>query len=58
MRGQGAVFQEDVEILEAQQRSIDDFPDRKLRAFSIDAGGAHARRVLERMQKAQENAGS
>jgi vanillate O-demethylase monooxygenase subunit len=53
VKGQGAVFQEDVEILEAQQRSIDAFPDRKLRSFSIDAGGVHARVVLERMLKRQ-----
>jgi len=53
VRGQGAVFQEDVDILEAQQRSILAFPDRKLRAFSIDAGGVHARLVLERMMKKQ-----
>jgi len=46
---QGAVFQEDVEILEAQQRSIARNPDLKLRAYSIDQGGVRARRVIDRL---------
>lgn len=50
---QGGVFAEDVEILEAQQRSIDRNPDRKLRAFNIDRGGMKARVVIERLRKAQ-----
>jgi vanillate O-demethylase monooxygenase subunit len=46
---QSAVFDEDVEILELQQRSIALNTDMKLRNFSIDAGGAHARRIIERL---------
>src|SRR5690606_8232043 len=46
---QRAVFDEDVEILELQQRSIAANPDMRLRNLSIDAGGAHARRVIERL---------
>jgi vanillate O-demethylase monooxygenase subunit len=46
---QGHVFQEDVAVLEAQQRSILANPQLKLRAFSIDAGGVKARHVIERM---------
>jgi phenylpropionate dioxygenase-like ring-hydroxylating dioxygenase large terminal subunit len=46
---QGGVFLEDVEILEAQQRSIDANPDLKLRAYNIDEGGVRARRVIERL---------
>ena len=46
---QGRVFMEDVEILEAQQRSILANPDLKLRAFNIDAGAVRARRVIERL---------
>ena len=46
---QGKVFMEDVEILEAQQRSILANPDLKLRAFNIDAGAVRARRIIERL---------
>ena len=47
-RQQGGVFAEDIEILEAQQRSIDANPDLKLRAYAIDAGGMRVRRIIER----------
>ncbi len=53
---QGKVFSEDVEILEAQQRSIDLNPALRLRTFNIDAGGARARAVIERRLKAQAEA--
>ena len=46
---QGGVFAEDVEILEAQQRSMLANPSLKLKAFSIDAGGVMARKVIERL---------
>ncbi len=46
---QGAVFLEDVEILEAQQRSLHANPGMKLRAYNIDEGGVRARRVIERL---------
>lgn len=46
---QGSVFREDVEVLEAQQRSIEANPDLKLRAYSIDQGGVRARRVIDRL---------
>ncbi len=49
---QGKVFMEDVEILEAQQRSILANPDLKLRAFNIDAGAVRARRIIERLASA------
>jgi len=52
-RQQGGVFQEDVVVLEAQQRSIQANPDLKLRAYNIDQGGVKARLVIERMRKAQ-----
>lgn len=45
---QNRVFLEDVEILEAQQRSIAANPDMKLRAYSIDSGGVRVRRVIEK----------
>jgi vanillate O-demethylase monooxygenase subunit len=50
---QGAVFKEDLEILEAQQRSIEANPDLRPRNFNIDAGGARSRMVLERLLLSQ-----
>jgi phenylpropionate dioxygenase-like ring-hydroxylating dioxygenase large terminal subunit len=50
---QGGVFAEDVEILEAQQRSMQENPELKLKAFGIDSGGVQARRVIERLAKQQ-----
>ena len=46
---QGKVFLEDIEVLEAQQRNIDLLPDRKLRAYGVDAGGVRARLMLDRL---------
>lgn len=50
---QGGVFAEDVEVLEAQQRSIERNPDMKLRAYSIDQGGVRARRILDKLIAAE-----
>lgn len=50
---QGGVFLEDVEILEAQQASIDANPDLKLKIFSIDTGGTRCRQLIERELQAQ-----
>jgi vanillate O-demethylase monooxygenase subunit len=47
------VFSEDVEVLEAQQRSLDALPDRKMRVFDIDGGGVRARVMIDRALKAQ-----
>jgi vanillate O-demethylase monooxygenase subunit len=44
---------EDVEVLEAQQRSISANPDLKLRAYAIDQGGVKARIIIDRLRKAQ-----
>lgn len=49
--GQNQIFSEDYEILERQQQSIAENPDMKLRVLSIDSGGAHARRILERLSQ-------
>ena len=46
---QDIVFNEDVEVLEAQQRSIAENPDMRLRILNIDSGGAHSRKVIERL---------
>ncbi|WP_313802209.1 aromatic ring-hydroxylating dioxygenase subunit alpha [Sphingobium sp.] len=49
---QGKVFEEDVEVLEAQQLSIDRMPHRKLRAYGVDAGGVKARLLLDKLIRA------
>jgi vanillate O-demethylase monooxygenase subunit len=46
--GQAAVFAEDLVVLDAQQQSILQRPGRELRNLKIDAGGVHARRIIER----------
>ncbi len=46
---QGKVFAEDMAVLEAQQRNLSAFPDRKLLSLNIDAGGMRSRRIIERM---------
>lgn len=53
---QGGVFDEDQEVLEAQQQAIADNPDMRLRNFNIDSGGVRSRQVIERMIR--ENADS
>jgi phenylpropionate dioxygenase-like ring-hydroxylating dioxygenase large terminal subunit len=47
-QSQAGVFAEDVVVLEAQQKAIDMRPDARLVTLAIDAGGAHARRLIER----------
>lgn len=47
--GQGAIFAEDLAMLEAQQRNLLDQPHRKLMKLNIDAGGVQSRKVLERL---------
>ena len=54
--GQGKIFAEDLEMLEAQQRNILANPERKLLKLNIDAGGVQARRILDRLLQ-QEQAG-
>lgn len=50
---QGGVFAQDVEVLEAQQRSIGANPDLKLRAYNVDSGGVRARRLIDRLIAAE-----
>jgi vanillate O-demethylase monooxygenase subunit len=45
---QAGVFAEDVEVLEAQQRSIAANGDLKLQAYNIDEGGTRARQMIAR----------
>lgn len=49
---QGRVFDEDRVVLEAQQRNLEAFPGRRLLKLNIDAGGVHARRVIDRLLNA------
>lgn len=49
---QGAVFAEDREILEAQQRALLANPDLGLAAYRIDEGGVRARQAITRAIKA------
>ena len=53
---QGGVFAQDVEVLEAQQRSIEANPAMKIRNFNIDTGGVRARHVIDRLRAAPEAA--
>jgi vanillate O-demethylase monooxygenase subunit len=53
--GQGKIFSEDLEMLERQQRNLLQWPDRRLLKLNIDAGGVHARRVIDKLI-AQERA--
>lgn len=50
---QGGVFMEDVEILEAQQRSINANPNMKLQAYNVDQGGVRARQMINRIIKTE-----
>ncbi len=51
--GQGRIFSQDLAVLEAQQRNQSLFPDRRLLALDIDAGGVRARRVLDELIQAE-----
>ncbi|PCI53342.1 MAG: Rieske (2Fe-2S) protein [Alphaproteobacteria bacterium] len=46
---QSGVFDEDVAVLEAQQRSIDANPNMKLKVFNIDEGGMKCRFIINKM---------
>ena len=50
---QGGVFLEDMEVLEAQQLSIERNPHMKLRAFNIDVGGVRSRMLIDQAIRAE-----
>jgi len=54
---QASVFRLDLEVLEAQQVSIDCNPDLRLRSYNIDSGGVRARLLIDRMMKEQATSG-
>lgn len=51
-----SIFNEDKVILEAQQRRIDQLPDRKLLNLNIDKGSLWARLPIEKMSMPAEAA--
>jgi vanillate O-demethylase monooxygenase subunit len=48
------IFQEDLAMLESQQRTIDESPDVRLATLNIDAGGKRARMIIDRLIADQE----
>ena len=54
--GQGRIFAEDREMLERQQSNLLRWPERRLMTLNIDAGGAHARRIIDRLVTAERAA--
>jgi len=55
---QGGVFAQDVEVLEAQQRSIGANSDLPLRSYNIDSGGVRARQMIDRRIAAERTTSS
>jgi vanillate monooxygenase len=51
---QGKVFQEDLAMLEAQQRNLSAQPERKLLSLNTDLGGVQARRIIERLVQQEQ----
>jgi vanillate O-demethylase monooxygenase subunit len=47
--GQAKIFAEDLEMLERQQKNLQHWPDRRLLALDIDAGGVQSRKMIERL---------
>lgn len=47
--GVSTIFREDEAVLEAQQRAMDEHPDRAFYNLNIDAGSMWARRLIDRM---------
>lgn len=54
--GQGQIFSEDLEMLEAQQRNLIDNPERQLLKLNIDGGGVLARRMIDKILKQEASA--
>ena len=48
-QGQQKIFTEDLEMLERQQQNLSENPDRPLLKLNIDAGGVHARRIIQQL---------
>ena len=52
--GQGKIFGEDLDVLEAQQRNLSMYPGRKILKLNIDSGGVQSRAVLDRLIAAEQ----
>lgn len=48
-RGQGQIFEEDLEMLESQQRNLSNNPERQLLKLNIDGGGVRARKIIDKI---------
>jgi vanillate O-demethylase monooxygenase subunit len=53
--GQGKIFAEDLDMLEAQQRNLLAHPTRKTLNLNIDAGGVQSRKIIDRLIAAERN---
>ena len=54
--GQGKIFAEDLAVLELQQKNHQTWPGRRLLRLDIDAGGVHARRIIDKLVAAERAA--
>ncbi|WP_118178580.1 aromatic ring-hydroxylating oxygenase subunit alpha [Paraburkholderia phosphatilytica] len=54
--GQGKIFAEDLEMLEAQQRNLLAHSTRNLLKLNIDSGGVQSRKMLDRLIAAEQQA--
>lgn len=52
--GQGAIFSEDLEMLELQQKNLLLYPEKKLLMLDIDSGGVQSRRIITKLME-EEN---
>ena len=53
---QAAVFTEDVDVVESQQRSVEMHPEKNMWNLSIDSAGFEARKIIERHLGASQTA--
>jgi vanillate O-demethylase monooxygenase subunit len=53
--GVARIFKQDERVLEAQQRAVDEFPERSFYDLNIDAGGVWARRQITAMIDAERS---
>lgn len=53
-KGQGGIFEEDLEVLEFQQQNLERFPNKSIISLDIDTGGKLSRRILNKMIKEEE----
>ncbi|GAA5235585.1 aromatic ring-hydroxylating dioxygenase subunit alpha [Verticiella sediminum] len=52
--GQARIFAEDLDMLEAQQRNLLAYPERRVLSLNIDAGGVQSRKIIERIVMAEQ----